>query len=125
MFESVKYLTYINLSIIISRSQHAARGKSQMQALSDISVRIKRCPRILYCTKARLVAFASTRFTNSVEEWHGAVFRQTLNVSRESWLRRVSGDYRLVKLVLGLLRVLRVFGFIDTFPALGLVGNIL
>lgn len=96
-----------------------------MQALSDISVRIKRCPRILYCTKARLVTFAGTRFTDSVEKWHGAVFRQTLNVGRESRLRCVSRDYRFVKFILGLLRILRVFGFINIFFALGLVGNVL
>lgn len=84
-----------------------------MQALSDISIRIKRCPRVFYCTKARLVALAGTRFTNSIEEWHRAVFRQTLNMGRESWLRCVSGDYRLIKFILGLLRVLGIFGFVD------------
>lgn len=95
-----------------------------MQALSDISIRVKRCPRVLYCTKARLVAFAGTRFTDSIEEWHRAVFRQTLNVSRESRLRSVSGDYRLIKFILGLLRVLGVFGFVDNL-AFRFIRNIL
>lgn len=84
-----------------------------MQALSDIPIRVKGCPRVLYCTKARLVTLTSTRFTDSIEEWHRAVFRQTLNMSCESRLRRVSGDYRLIKFILGLLRVLGVFGFVD------------
>lgn len=97
-----------------------------MQTLPNVSVGIECRSGVLYCTKARLVALAGTRLADPVEERYGAVFRQTLNVSRECGLRRVPGDYRLIKFILGLLRVLRrVFGFVDILLALGLSGSTL